>query len=151
MTNILVNFNAIKIRRIPKTLWAYNLQSTLRFLSTKSVRLSTVQGNMDCIKYFSNAQDCYSKMAQGAFTYGVRFLGRQVGQAASDFTTQAYVVKYLIRVGRQVKNAPKISDVICECSRRIVIATGIFLKQLTIYIHKFIQYIRCVYKTLNTY
>ena len=52
MTNILVNFNAIKIRRIPKTLWACNLQSTLRFLSTKSVRLSTVQGNMDCIKYF---------------------------------------------------------------------------------------------------
>ena len=40
----------------------------------------------------------------------------QVGQAASDFTTQAYVVKYLIRVGRQVKYAPKTSDVICECS-----------------------------------
>ena len=36
----------------------------------------------------------------GAFTYNVRFLGRQVGQAASDFTKQAYVVKYLIRVGR---------------------------------------------------
>ena len=43
-------------------------------------------------------------------------VGRQVGQAESDFTKQAYVVKYLIRVGRQVKNAPKTSDVICECS-----------------------------------
>ena len=29
-------------------------------------------------------------------------VGRQVGQAASDFTTQTYVVKYLIRVGKQV-------------------------------------------------
>ena len=37
--------------------------------------------------------------AKGAFTYDVRFLGRQVGQAASDFTKQAYVLKYLIRVG----------------------------------------------------
>ena len=46
-------------------------------------------------------------LAEGAFTYGVRFSGRQVGQAASDFTKYAYVVKYLIRVGRQVKNAQK--------------------------------------------
>ena len=53
---------------------------------------------------------------QGAFTYEVRFLGRQVGQAASDFTKQAYVVKCLMRVGRQVKNISKPSDVICECS-----------------------------------
>ena len=34
---------------------------------------------------------------KGAFTYDVRFLGRQVGrqvgQAVSDFTKQAYVVK----------------------------------------------------------
>ena len=30
--------------------------------------------------------------AQGAFTYDVRFLGSQVGQAASDFTKEAYVV-----------------------------------------------------------
>ena len=44
---------------------------------------------------------------QGAFTYDVRFLGRQVGQAPSDFSKQAYVVKYLIRVGRQVKNVQK--------------------------------------------
>ena len=29
----------------------------------------------------------------GAFTYDVRFLDRQVGQAESDFTRQAYVVK----------------------------------------------------------
>ena len=28
---------------------------------------------------------------QGAFIYDVRFLGRWVGQAASDFTKQAYV------------------------------------------------------------
>ena len=34
-------------------------------------------------------------------------VGTQVGQAASDFTKYAYVVKYLIRVGRQVKNAQK--------------------------------------------
>ena len=39
-------------------------------------------------------------LSQGAFTYDVRILGRQVGQAASDFTKYAYVVKYLIRVGR---------------------------------------------------
>ena len=32
---------------------------------------------------------------------------RQVGKAASDFTRQAYVVKYLIGVGRQVKNTQK--------------------------------------------
>ena len=55
-------------------------------------------------------------LPQGAFTYDVRFLGRQVGQATSDFTKQAYVVKYLIWVGRQVKNTPQKSDVICECS-----------------------------------
>ena len=36
----------------------------------------------------------------------------QVGHGASDCTKQAYVVKYLIRVGRQVKNTLKISDVI---------------------------------------
>ena len=36
----------------------------------------------------------------GAFTYDVGFLGDQVGQAESDFTKQAYVAKYLIRVGR---------------------------------------------------
>ena len=34
---------------------------------------------------------------KGAFTYDVRLLGRQVGQAESDFTTQACVVKYLIQ------------------------------------------------------
>ena len=27
------------------------------------------------------------KLGKGAFIYDVRFLGRQVGQAASDFTT----------------------------------------------------------------
>ena len=42
-------------------------------------------------------------------------VGRYLGQAASGFTKQAYVVKYLIRVGRQVKNTQKTSDVICEC------------------------------------
>ena len=41
---------------------------------------------------------------KGAFTYDVRFWSRQVAQAASDFTKQAYVIKHLIRVGRQVKN-----------------------------------------------
>ena len=43
------------------------------------------------------------------------FSGRQVGQAASDFTKYAYVIKHLIWVGREVKNAPKASDVIYEC------------------------------------
>ena len=42
-------------------------------------------------------------------------VGRYLGQAASGFTKQAFVVKYLIRVGTQVKNTPKPSDV-CECS-----------------------------------
>ena len=59
-------------------------------------------------------------LIKGAFTYDVRFLGRQVGQTESDFTKQAYVVKYLIRVGRQVKNAQKSFDVMCECSPRHV-------------------------------
>ena len=36
----------------------------------------------------------------------------QVGQAASDFNKQANVVKYLIRVVTQVKNAQKTSDVL---------------------------------------
>ena len=44
----------------------------------------------------------YDEIAKGAFIYDVRFLGRQVSQAASDFTIQAYVVKYLISVGWQV-------------------------------------------------
>ena len=57
-----------------------------------------------------------SKLSWGAFIYDIRFLGRQVGQAASDFTKQAYVVNHLIRVGRQVKNTQKTSDVIYECS-----------------------------------
>ena len=39
-------------------------------------------------------------LSWGAFTYDVRFLGRRVGQAASDFTKEAYVVNHLIRVGR---------------------------------------------------
>ena len=42
----------------------------------------------------------FKMQAKGAFIYDVRFLGRYVGQAASDFTKEAYVVKYLIRVGR---------------------------------------------------
>ena len=42
------------------------------------------------------------------------YVGKKVGQAASDFTKQAYVVKYLIRVGRQVKNTQKTSDILCE-------------------------------------
>ena len=44
------------------------------------------------------------------------WVGRQVGQAASDFTKQAYVVKYLIRVNRQVRNTQKTFDGICEYS-----------------------------------
>ena len=36
-------------------------------------------------------------LAEGAFTYGVRFSGRQVGQAGSDFTKQAYVVRHTRR------------------------------------------------------
>ena len=42
-----------------------------------------------------------SDLNWGAFTYDVRFLGRQVSQVASDFNKKAYVVKYLIRVGGQ--------------------------------------------------
>ena len=42
-----------------------------------------------------------SFLSLGAFTYDVRFLGWQVGQAASDFTKQTYVVKYLIRAGQK--------------------------------------------------
>ena len=40
-------------------------------------------------------------MSIESFTYDVRFLGMWVGQAESDFTKQAYVVKYLIRVGQK--------------------------------------------------
>ena len=32
---------------------------------------------------------------------------RQVGKAKSDFAKQAYVVKYLIRIARQVNKIPK--------------------------------------------
>ena len=53
---------------------------------------------------------------QGTFTQDVRFLGRQVDRAPSDFTKQACVVNYLIRVGRQIKNTQKTSDVIYDCS-----------------------------------
>ena len=42
-------------------------------------------------------------------------LGRQVGQAASEFTKQACVVKNLIREVGRSKIPPKTSDVICEC------------------------------------
>ena len=35
-------------------------------------------------------------------TSDVFWVGKQVGQAAYDFTKQAHVVKYLIRVGTQV-------------------------------------------------
>ena len=63
-----------------------------------------------------NFKDLTLILQKGAFKYDVRFLGRQVGQAASDFTKQTYVVKYLIRVGRQVKNTPKPSDAIFEYS-----------------------------------
>ena len=45
---------------------------------------------------------CKTTVTQGAFTYDIRFLGRQVGQAPSDFTKQAYVVKYLITLGCQI-------------------------------------------------
>ena len=31
-----------------------------------------------------------TQISKGAFTYDVRFSGRQVGQAASDFTKKAY-------------------------------------------------------------
>ena len=37
---------------------------------------------------------------KGTFTYDVRFLGRSVGQAASDFTKQAYVVGITSDQGR---------------------------------------------------
>ena len=75
-------------------------------------------------KWFFQANDSSKKqmnefgffLPKGAFIYYVRFLGRQVGQAASDFTKQAYVVNHLIRVGRQVKNTQKTSDVIYESS-----------------------------------
>ena len=60
----------------------------------------------------------FGEFNQGAFTYDVRFLGRQVGQAESDFPKQAYVVKYLISKfadqGRQViKKYPKNIRLIC--------------------------------------
>ena len=38
---------------------------------------------------------------QGAFTYDIRFLGRQAGQAESDFTKQAYVSDQDREVGKQ--------------------------------------------------
>ena len=44
----------------------------------------------------------YLKVFKGAFTYDIRFLGRQAGQAASDFTKEVYVVNHLIKVGKQV-------------------------------------------------
>ena len=46
---------------------------------------------------FSRSQKSHKRV----FTYEVRFLGKQVGQAASDFTKQAYVVKHLMRVGQK--------------------------------------------------
>ena len=58
-------------------------------------------------------------MIKGAFTYDVKFLGRLVGQAASDFTKYAYVVKCLIRV-HSVSYAYAVLpfyDVKCLCSR----------------------------------
>ena len=61
-------------------------------------------------------------------------IGRQVGQVASDFTKVAFVVKYLIRVGRQVKNTQKPSDVICECSPRICFILQLFTNA-TYYLH----------------
>ena len=51
------------------------------------------------IQEFRNSKACVN-FDKGAFTYDVRFLGRQAGQDASDFIKQAYEVKYLIRVGR---------------------------------------------------
>ena len=50
-----------------------------------------------------------NKYDKEVFTYDVRFLDRQIGQAASDFTKQACLIKCLIRIGQ------KTSDVICEC------------------------------------
>ena len=43
-------------------------------------------------------------------------VGRQVKLHLILLHMQAYVVKYLMRVGRQVKNFQKTSDVIYECS-----------------------------------
>ena len=40
---------------------------------------------------------------------------KQVGQAKSDFTTQAYLINHLIWVDRLVKIAPESSDAICGC------------------------------------
>ena len=49
-------------------------------------------------------------------------VGREVGQVESDFTEQVYVVNRpsskVSDQGRQVKNTPKTSDAICECSLR---------------------------------
>ena len=79
--------------------------------------MSVVQVTFHHVGYLRILQNVLKLFPKGAFKYDVRFLGRQVGQATSDFTKQAYVVKYLIRVGRQVKNTQKTSDVICECSQ----------------------------------
>ena len=63
-------------------------------------------------------------------------LGKQVGHAASDFIKQTYVVKYLIRVGKQVKNAPKTSDIVCEGSLKGNIYLYVFLFFTDTYITK---------------
>ena len=63
---------------------------------------------MDCgLELFRINQFSYL-ICKGTFTYDVRCLGMQVGQAyggqaASYYTKQAYVVKYLIRVGQKYK------------------------------------------------
>ena len=52
---------------------------------------------MEIFPYFQ-----FIKYTQGANTYDVRFLSKQdVGQVASDFTKQAYVLMYVFgQVGR---------------------------------------------------
>ena len=48
------------------------------------------------------------------------WVGRQVKPHLILLNKHTYVVKYLMRVGRQVKNARKTSDVIYECSLIII-------------------------------
>ena len=62
-----------------------------------------------------------NELIQGAFTYDVSFLCRQVGQAASDFTKQVHVHSKVSDQGWQVQNTQKTSDVICECFLCIIL------------------------------
>ena len=94
--------------------WQRNLlreSAFVIFLLRRNVQLYIITYQTDKVQSTNDVnvyKSCDEYLYQGAFTHDVRFLGRQVGQAAADFTKQAYVVKYLIRVCRQVvQKCPK--------------------------------------------